>query len=68
MLYSDVDGGEEVIKVQLMVNSDGSVASSKVQGKHAGDQVGKCVSEAVKVLQFPQSSGTAKKYTVRYGG
>ncbi len=67
MLYADVDGGEEQIKVQVMVNSDGSVASSKVQGKHASDQVGKCVSEAVKVLQFPQSSGAAKKYTVRYG-
>lgn len=66
MLYADVDGGEEMIKVQLMVNSDGTVASSKVQGKHAADQVGKCISEAVKILTFPQSSGTAKKYMVRY--
>ena len=66
MLYADVDGGEETIKVQLAVNTDGSVASSKVQGKHAADQVGKCVSEAVKILAFPPSSGAQKKYMVRY--
>ncbi len=66
MLYADQDGREDAIKAQVTVHSDGSVVSSAVQGKHANDQVGRCISEAVKALQFPPSGGAPKKYTIRY--
>jgi predicted Zn finger-like uncharacterized protein len=66
MLHGDVDSGEDTIKVTLYVNGDGSVGVAKVIGKHANTAVGTCVVAAVKALTFPQSSGTSKKYTVRY--
>jgi len=66
MLHGDVDAGEETIKVTLYVNGDGSVGVAKATGKHASDAVGSCVIKEVKALTFPQSSGPAKKYTVKY--
>ena len=66
MLHGDVDAGEETIKVTLYVNGDGSVGVAKTTGKHASDAVGNCVIKEVKALTFPQSSGPAKKYTVKY--
>ena len=58
--------GETALKVTVRVNSDGSVNNAKVLGKFAGTPVAKCVSDAVTSLTFPQSSGPAKKYTLKY--
>ncbi len=66
MLHGDVDAGEETIKITLHVNGDGSVGFAKATGKRASDAVGKCVIKEVMALAFPQTSGPAKKYTVKY--
>jgi predicted Zn finger-like uncharacterized protein len=58
--------GETALKVTVRVNSDGSVNNAKVLGKFGGTPVAKCVADAVQTLTFPQSSGPAKKYTLKY--
>jgi predicted Zn finger-like uncharacterized protein len=65
VMLGDVEG-ETALKVSVTVNSDGSVMNAAVQGKFAKTPVAHCVSDAVKTLVFPQSSGPAKKYTLKY--
>ena len=62
----DVPPQRETIRLRLVLSEDGTVASSTVHGKHAGDRVGKCVPGALKGLHFPQAGGPTRTYTVRY--
>ncbi len=66
MLHADADGGTETIKVLLYVNSDGSVKTARVVGQFSSSPVAGCVVDAVRKLRFPQSSGAATKYTIKY--
>lgn len=61
------DPNEDTIKVQIMVNSSGSVERATVMGKHgANKSMAGCIADAVKKLVFPTSSGSSKKYTLAY--
>lgn len=61
------DQGDDTIKVQALVNSSGNVERATVMGKHANNKaMAGCISEAVKKILFPQSSGAAKKYQLAY--
>ena len=64
-MHADVDG-RETIKIQIRISPAGDVIAAKVKGKHARDQVGACVSNVVRSLKFPRSSGASTKHYVRY--
>ncbi|MBM4344623.1 MAG: zinc-ribbon domain-containing protein [Deltaproteobacteria bacterium] len=61
------DQGDDTIKVTALVNSSGAVERASVMGKHANNKaMAGCISEAVKKIVFPQSSGASKKYQLAY--
>jgi predicted Zn finger-like uncharacterized protein len=64
--HAESGAQKETLVVQLTVNADGTVAASKIRGKHATDAVGTCVPEAVKNLHFPPTIGPERTYAVRF--
>lgn len=58
----------EDVKVRFTITKQGHVRSVKVQGKHAKDDVGRCMKQRIAALKFPASAkATPVTFPFRFG-